>query len=239
MNARGLLEAARNVLEMIQACSPDPMAKSMAAAGLARLEAIAEEPSRDALRMRALRASRAGPNSSEQFATVQNSSNGSRGGKGGDLSQISLNGEGECREGEVVTNSSNKSRPARKTPATHCPGVDETPEAVDAWCRTQGIPPASQSPQVRAMLLWHQAKGQPQASWKARLRACKWGDERESGRYPARPEPPAPKPRTRRTDGKRCELHGADACSCPDWRLTDPAPKPAALGGLLKLPAQK
>jgi hypothetical protein len=68
---------------------------------------------------------------------------------------------------------------ARKKAATHCPGPEETAEAIDAWCRGQGIPPASQVPLVDRMIGWHQKAGKPRASW---LRT--WQDwQREEPRF--------------------------------------------------------
>jgi len=67
----------------------------------------------------------------------------------------------------------------RKKAATHCPGPEETTEAIDAWCRGQGIPPASEVPLVDRMIGWHQKAGKPRASW---LRT--WQDwQREEPRF--------------------------------------------------------
>jgi hypothetical protein len=91
----------------------------------------------------------------------------------------------------TVTNGVTKKVTAvtRKKPVTHCPGPEETPEAVDAWCRGQGIPPASQVPEVDRMIGWHQKAGKPRASW---LRT--WQDWQKT------PAPPGSRPRVEEVD---------------------------------------
>ena len=91
----------------------------------------------------------------------------------------------------------------RKTPKTHCPGPEEAPEKVDAWCRSHKLPPASEVEGVRGMLLWHQKNGVPRASWLATWR---------SWQNPARDAPSAP-------PWRRQENTGSPVQRTPDFEL--------------------
>jgi len=60
-----------------------------------------------------------------------------------------------------------KAKLERKKPKTYCPGTGEGAEALDRWCRGQGLPPASEVPMVLDMVIWHRKNSVPRGEWLA------------------------------------------------------------------------
>lgn len=176
------LHAARAALEAIVALSAAPELGAILQVAKLGLAASSESESdiarreRDAERKRTARGRP--PDGARTSAGHPQDIQGTReGGEGGgvfsDLSQeeeitsLSLTGESEGVLRTSTRTSAGHPRAVRKTPKTNPPAAEESVEAVDAWCRGQKIPPASEVPEVLKFIRWHQKTGTSRASWLA------------------------------------------------------------------------